>query len=251
MESEPLKASEESASIDDQLLPADFSDETLPGLEDSLPQEAFDCADDAEFSGRFEDQALQYLDQLYSAALRMTRNSADAEDLVQDTYAKAFVAFGQFKPGTNLRAWLFRILTNTYINLYRKNQRRPQTSSGAEIEDWQLAKADSHSSKGLRSAEIEALENLGDSKIIKAIESLPTEFREAVLLADVEGFSYKEIAEIMNTPIGTVMSRINRGRAKLRSELASYVYSTGEDMSVADSKQGIHCKKGVRDNNEQ
>ncbi len=179
-----------------------------------------------ERTARFESDALQYIDQLYGAALRMTRNQADAEDLVQETYMKAFASFGQFKPGTNLRAWLYRIMKNTFINIYRKKQRRPKTT-GAEVEDWQLVKAESHSSRGLRSAEVEALESIPDENIVAALESLTPEFREAVILADVDGFAYKEIAEIMGTPIGTVMSRLNRGRAKLRDELAKYASGYG------------------------
>ena len=164
---------------------------------------------------RFERDALQYLDQLYAAALRMTRNPADAEDVVQETYAKAYASFHQFTPGTNLKAWLYRILTNTYINSYRKRQREPQLSDGENVEDWQLARAESHTSSGLKSAEMVALENLPDTDVKGALQQLAPDFRLAVYLADVEGFSYKEIAEIMGTPIGTVMSRLARARARL------------------------------------
>ena len=160
----------------------------------------------AERAARFEREAMPLLDQLYSAALRTTRNPADAEDLVQETYAKAFAAFHQYKPGTNLKAWMYRILTNTYINTYRKKQREPLQSDAAEVEDYQLARAESHTSAGLRSAEAEALDHLPDTDVKRALQEIPEDFRLAVYLADVEGFAYKEIAEIMDTPIGTVMS---------------------------------------------
>jgi RNA polymerase sigma-70 factor (ECF subfamily) len=176
---------------------------------------------------RFEADALGYLDQLYAAALRMTRNGADAEDLVQETYTKAYSSFRQFTPGTNLRAWLYRILTNSYINTYRKRQRQPQVSEGADVEDWQLARAESHSSEGLKSAEVVALEHLPDSDVKEALSALAPDFRLAVYLADVEGFAYKEIAEIMDTPIGTVMSRLNRGRGQLRRQLENYARDRG------------------------
>ncbi len=184
---------------------------TLPDQADLATPET-----DAERSSRFETEALAYLDQLYGAALRMTRNPTDAEDLVQETFAKAYASFHQFTPGTNLKAWLYRILTNTFINSYRKKQRQPQ-SSGSEVEDWQLARAEAHTSTGLRSAETEALDRMPHSAVTDAMNALAPDFRLAVYLADVEGFSYKEIAEIMGTPIGTVMSRLNRGRNQLRA----------------------------------
>lgn len=178
-------------------------------------------------TARFERDAMPLLDQLYSAAMRLTHNPQDAEDLVQDTFAKAYASFHQYQDGTNLKAWMYRILTNTFINSYRKKQREPLQSDADGVEDWQLVRAEAHTSRGLRSAETEALDHLPDSDVKKALQELPSDFRMAVYLADVEGFAYKEIAEIMDTPIGTVMSRLNRGRSMLRTLLQDYARERG------------------------
>jgi len=185
---------------------------------------------------RFEKDALVFTSQLYGAALRYTKNTHDAQDLVQDTYAKAFTSFHQFEPGTNLKAWLYRILTTTFINNYRKDQRRPKISAG-EIEDWQIADASSHTSDQGKSAEDEVLENIADKDVKEALAAMPEEFRMAVYLSDVEGFSYKEVAEITGVPTGTVMSRLHRGRKLLRASLADYAKSRGFGSEKAGDKK--------------
>ncbi|OII12426.1 sigma-70 family RNA polymerase sigma factor [Curtobacterium sp. MCBA15_008] len=183
---------------------------------------------EGELRSLFEDQALPFMDQLYGAAMRMTRNPADASDLVQETFVKAFAAFRQFKQGTNLKAWLYRILTNTFINTYRKNQRNPYQGTIDELEDWQLGGAESVTqSISARSAEADAIDHLPSSAVKDALQAIPEDFRMAVYFADVEGFSYQEIADIMKTPVGTVMSRLHRGRRLLRGLLADHARETG------------------------
>jgi RNA polymerase sigma-70 factor (ECF subfamily) len=177
----------------------------------------------------FADQAMEFMPSLYTAALRMTRNRADAEDLVQETYLKAYRAFDSFQQGTNLKAWLYRILTNTYINTFRAKKRRPEQSEIEEVEDLYLYRrlGGLEAARTGRSAEDEVLDTLTEGEIKDAIEALPEQFRMAVLLADVEGFSYKEIAEILDIPIGTVMSRLHRGRRALQKRLYEFGRSRG------------------------
>jgi RNA polymerase sigma-70 factor (ECF subfamily) len=173
---------------------------------------------------RFAELAMEHMSSLYSAALRMTRNPADAEDLVQETYLKAYRGFGGFTEGTNLKAWLYRILTNTYINSYRAKQRRPDETELDEVEDLYLYRrlGGLEAARASRSAEDELMDLFSDAEVKQAVEELPEGFRMAVLLADVEGFSYKEIAEILDIPIGTVMSRLHRGRKALEKLLFEY-----------------------------
>lgn len=184
---------------------------------------------DAELRARFQAEALSLLDQLYGHAMRMTRNPADAQDLVQETFTKAYAAFDRFKPGSNIRAWLYRIQTNLYINQYRQAKRTPYANPLEELEDWQLSGAESYTApqQSSRSAEAEALDNLPASAATDALADLPDNYRSVVLLADVEGFTYREIAEVMDTPVGTVMSRLHRARRMLRERLREYAAEYG------------------------
>ncbi|MEY2437786.1 MAG: polymerase sigma-70 factor, subfamily [Acidimicrobiaceae bacterium] len=178
---------------------------------------------------RFEEQAMEFMPSLYAAALRMTRNPSDAEDLVQETYLKAYRGFHGFEEGTNLKAWLYRILTNTYINTYRAKKRRPDESDLEDVEDLYLYRrlGGLEAATRGRSAEDQLLDTYTDDEVKAALESLPEQFRMAVLLADVEGFSYKEIAEILDIPIGTVMSRLHRGRKGLQKKLYEFAVDRG------------------------
>ena len=195
-------------------------------------------ADQADFSA----QAMEHAPALYAAAMRMTRNPSDAEDLVQETYLKAYRAFRTFEAGTNLKAWLYRILTNTFINIYRAKKRRPEESDLEDIEDLYLYRrlGGAEAAMAGRSAEDELLDHLTEAEVKDAVESLPEQFRMAVLLADVEGFAYKEIAQILDIPIGTVMSRLHRGRKALQKALYEFGKSRGlvdpiEEIDVAAS----------------
>ncbi|HEY7628589.1 MAG TPA: sigma-70 family RNA polymerase sigma factor [Ilumatobacteraceae bacterium] len=196
-------------------------------------------ADRAEFA----EQAMQFAPQLYSAALRMTRNPSDAEDLVQETYLRAYRSFDSFEEGTNLRAWLFRIMTNQYINTYRAKQRRPQESDLDDVEDLYLYRRIANLGSLSRSAEDTLFELFTDEEVKTALEELPEVFRVPVLLADVEGFSYKEIAEMTDVPIGTVMSRLHRGRKAMHKKLYDFaerrgLVATGEDDQVKEPTNG-------------
>jgi len=188
----------------------------------------------------FVEDAMEFMPSLYSAALRMTRNPADAEDLVQETYLKAYRGFGGFQEGTNLKAWLYRILTNTFINQYRAKKRRPDERELDEVEDLYLYRrlGGLEAARAGRSAEDELMDFFTDAEVKEALESLPEQFRMAVLLADVEGFSYKEIAEILDIPIGTVMSRLHRGRKALQKQLYEFATERGlapRSVAVSDS----------------
>jgi RNA polymerase sigma-70 factor (ECF subfamily) len=189
---------------------------------------------DAELSARFEREVVPLRDLLYRQAFRMTRNHADAEDLVQETVMKAYAGFGSFRSGTNLKAWLMRILTNTYINGYRKKRRQPMQYSAEDLTDQYLTEANARSAASeLRSAEDHALDLLPDNDIKAAMQALPGQFREAVYYADVEGFRYREIAALTNVPHGTVMSRLHRGRQQLRMLLGGGVGQDGPEALPA------------------
>jgi RNA polymerase sigma-70 factor, ECF subfamily len=202
---------------------------------------------------RFAEQAMEHMDSLYSAALRMTRNPADAEDLVQETYLKAYRAYGTFEEGTNLKAWLYRILTNTFINAYRSKKRRPDETELEDVEDLYLYRrlGGLEASTAGRSAEDELLDWFSESEVKEAVESLPEAFRLAVLLADIEGFSYKEIADILDIPIGTVMSRLHRGRKALQKRLYDFAAArrlVGSDDRGADGRreESTHGERAQR-----
>lgn len=184
----------------------------------------------------FEQQALPLMQQLYGAALRWTRNPADAEDLVQETFAKAFTAWSQFQQGTNLKAWLYRIMTNTHINMYNKRAKDQAKGGLDELEDWQLGAAESLTSQNSRSAELEAIDHLPSETIKAALNEIPEEFRMVVYYAAVDGLPYSEIAEIMQTPVGTVMSRLHRGKKLLKNLLADYAKQEGYDVAEKGSK---------------
>lgn len=184
---------------------------------------------------RFTAEALPLLDQLFGAAMKMTRNPQDAQDLVQETFLKAFSAFSSYEEGTNLKAWLYRIMTNSYINTYRKRQRQPFLGAVDELEDWELGGAESTTAMSSRSAEAEAIDRTPDSIVTEALNGLAEDFRMAVYLADVEGFSYQEIADIQEVPIGTVMSRLHRGRAKLRQVLGEYAREQGVGLNAGSA----------------
>jgi RNA polymerase sigma-70 factor (ECF subfamily) len=183
--------------------------------------------DSAEKLQSFETQAIPLMPQLYGAALRWTRNPSDAEDLVQETFAKAFGAWGQYEQGTNLKAWLYRIMTNTHINLYNKRAKDPSRGGLDELEDWQIGSAESITATSSRSAELEAIDNLPSESIRQALAAMPDEFRMVVYYAVVDGLPYAEIAEIMGTPVGTVMSRLHRGKKLLKKSLADYAAQEG------------------------
>lgn len=200
----------------------------------TTPDSSPDAAKQAQIQ-EFEQQALPLMPQLYGAALRWTRNPSDAEDLVQEAFAKAFVAWAQYQQGTNLKAWLYRIMTNTHINMYNKRAKDQAKGGLDELEDWQLGSAESVTALSTRSAELEAIDNLPSETIKQALNEIPEEFRMVVYYAVVDGLPYSEIAEIMGTPVGTVMSRLHRGKKLLKKLLADYARQEGYEVSDNDS----------------
>lgn len=209
----------------------------IEGVSEPAPQ--------SELEERFRREALPLLDQLYGAAMKMTRNPSDAQDLVQETFLKAYSAFASFEAGTNLKAWLYRIMTNSYINTYRKRQREPFFDAVDELEDWQLGGAESATAMAAQSAEAEAIDRTPDVVVSSALNELPEDFRIAVYLADVEGFSYQEIADIVEVPIGTVMSRLHRGRSRLRKSLGEYAREQGVGLSRTAMVASTSALKGA------
>lgn len=189
-----------------------------------------------ELKSRFQVEALEYLDQMYGAAMKFTRDPQEAQDLLQETFMKAYAAFDRFQQGTNLKAWLYRIMTNTFINEYRKQQRQPFLGAVDELEEWQLGGAESTTSTSSKSAELEAIDRAPSAVVTEALNTLSDDRRMTVYFADVEGFSYQEIADMMDVPIGTVMSRLSRGRSQLRTQLREY--ATEQGIKNASPKKG-------------